>query len=155
MKKRFMSEAIELAREGIQRGEGGPFGAVVVCDGEVGGRGWNRVVGGNDPTAHAEMEAIRDAARRLGRYHLEGCELYTTCEPCPMCLSAAYWAHIGAIYYAMSGEDAAAIGFSDRWILEQVARSPEERAIPAVQGMRTEAEGLWQEWQESDKRREY
>ena len=155
MQRQFMHEAIELALRGVRAGDGGPFGAVVVRDGEVVGRGWNRVVGGIDPTAHAEVEAIRDAARRLGRFHLDGCALYTTCEPCPMCLGAAYWAHIGHIYYAMSGEDAAAIGFSDRWILAQLRDDPASRAIRSEQVMREAALGLWQEWQQTEQRREY
>jgi tRNA(Arg) A34 adenosine deaminase TadA len=109
----FMEQAARLARRGVERGEGGPFGAVVVCDGVVVGAACNRVLDRSDPTAHAEMEAIREACRHLGRFHLDGCELYSTCEPCPMCLGAIHWAHIDRVLYSQTREEAAAIGFDD------------------------------------------
>jgi guanine deaminase len=154
-RERFMAEAIRLAAEGVARGDGGPFGAVVVKDGEILGRGWNRVVAAKDPTAHAEMMAIREAARRLGLWHLEGCELYTSCEPCPMCLSAAYWAHIERIYYAAGEADAAAIGFDDRAIREALARPPEQGRLPREQLLREEALRVFRAWAASPLRQAY
>jgi guanine deaminase len=110
----FMQEAARLAREGVERGEGGPFGAVVVRDGNILGAACNRVVAASDPTAHAEILAIREACRRRGTFHLEGCVVYTTCEPCPMCLAALHWARVDRVYFAQTRDDAAAIGFADR-----------------------------------------
>ena len=114
----FMDRAAKLAQTGVETGQGGPFGAVVVLNGTVVGEAHNRVVGTNDPTAHAEILAIRVAAQHLKRFHLEGCEIYTTCEPCPMCLAAIHWAKIDKIHYAMTRHDAAAIGFADAAIYE-------------------------------------
>lgn len=150
-----MAEAIALAREGVGRGDGGPFGAVVVREGEILGRGWNRVIRDRDPTAHAELVAIRDAARRLGRHHLDGCTLYLACEPCPMCLGAAYWAHIERIYYAASGTDAAALGFDDRFIFEEMHSPPAARRIRMEQMMRAEALAAFEAWRLSPLREEY
>ncbi len=127
---RFMEEAVELARGAAARGEGGPFGAVVVRDGQVVARGWNRVTGTNDPTAHAEVVAIREACRVLGRFHLEDCELYASCEPCPMCLAAAHWARLKAVWYAATREDAAAAGFDDAAMYAEAALPPERRTVP-------------------------
>jgi tRNA(Arg) A34 adenosine deaminase TadA len=150
-----MSAAIELARKGVECGDGGPFGAVIVKDGQIVGRGWNRVVGRNDPTAHAEMEAIRDAAQHLGQFHLEGCQLFSSCEPCPMCLSAAYWAHIEQIYFAASEQDAAEIGFDDRFIGEELSKPPRDRTIKARQIQREEALEVFAQWRESTIKRPY
>ncbi|WP_193212186.1 nucleoside deaminase [Luteolibacter marinus] len=125
-----MQRAIELAREGMTSGAGGPFGAVVVKGGEIIGEGYNRVVASNDPTAHGEVTAIRDACSRLGHFSLEGCEIHTTGEPCPMCLGAIHWARIGRIYYGFSIADAATIGFDDREFYRQFAMPVEEREIP-------------------------
>jgi guanine deaminase len=113
-----MEHAARLAQQGVEKGEGGPFGAVVVQDGKIVGEANNRVLKDNDPTAHAEILAIRAAARRLGRFHLDGCEIFTTCEPCPMCLAAIHWAHLDRVHYAMTRHDAAAIGFDDAAIYE-------------------------------------
>ena len=125
----FMGVAARLAREGVENGDGGPFGAVIVRDGIVVGAACNKVVSGKDPTAHAEMEAIRAACRTVDSFLLEGCELYTTCEPCPMCLAAMHWARLDRVYFAMTRRDAAAIGFIDAEIYEamQVPRVPLER----------------------------
>ena len=150
-----MSEAVALARYGVERGDGGPFGAVIVKDGEIIGRGWNRVIGRNDPTAHAEVEAIRDATKHLGEFHLEGCQLYTSCEPCPMCLSAAYWAHIEKIYYAATENDAAEIGFDDRFIGEELSKPADQRAIPVEQIQRDEALQVFAQWMDSEQKRSY
>lgn len=116
-----MDRAARLALEGVAKGEGGPFGAVVVHEGKVVGEACNRVLATNDPTAHAEILAIRAAAKKLGRFHLDGCELWTTCEPCPMCLAAIHWAHIDKVRYAMTRHDAAAIGFADAAIYEAIS----------------------------------
>jgi tRNA(Arg) A34 adenosine deaminase TadA len=121
----FMRRAIELSRLGMQRGDGGPFGAVIVRAGEIVGEGWNRVVATNDPTAHGEILAIRDACRRLRTFILEECELYTSSEPCPMCLGAIYWARLRRIYFSNTRADAARIGFDDDFIYREIA-------LPAV-----------------------
>src|SRR5262245_9506938 len=118
----FMRRAIELSRLGSERGDGGPFGTVIVRDGQVVGEGWNSVLAMNDPTAHGEVLAIRAACRRLGTFSLEGCDLYTSSEPCPMCLSAIYWARVAQIYYANTIADAAAIGFDDTHILDELRK---------------------------------
>jgi guanine deaminase len=143
---RFMRRAIELARIGMNSGAGGPFGAVVVKDGEIIGEGHNRVVATNDPTAHGEIVAIREACGRLGRFSLEGCEVYTTGEPCPMCLGAIHWARIGRIYYGFSISDAATIGFDDREFYRQFALPPEERHVPSGAFAAEEARLLLEEY---------
>lgn len=137
--ERFMMRAIELAREGMTSGAGGPFGAVITRDGEIVGEGFNRVLATNDPTAHGEIVAIRDACSRLGVFSLEGCEIHTTGQPCPMCLGAIHWARIGAIYYGFRIEDAAGIGFDDSEFYRQFALPPAERRIPARESCRSEA----------------
>jgi tRNA(Arg) A34 adenosine deaminase TadA len=113
-----MGRAARLALEGVESGQGGPFGAVVVHEGKIAGESCNRVIATNDPTAHAEILAIRAAAAKLRRFHLTGCEIFTTCEPCPMCLAAIHWAHLARVHYAMTRHDAAAIGFDDAAIYE-------------------------------------
>ncbi|MEO5711924.1 MAG: nucleoside deaminase [Luteolibacter sp.] len=135
----FMLRAIELARQGMNAGAGGPFGAVVVREGEIIGEGWNRVVGTNDPTAHGEVTAIRDACAKLGTFSLAGCEIHTTGQPCPMCLGAIHWARIGRIYYGFRIEDAAAIGFDDTEFYRQMNLPAEERLIPSEELCRVEA----------------
>lgn len=137
--QRFMRRAIELGRQGARAGDGGPFGTVIVKGGEIVGEGWNRVVATQDPTAHGEMVAIRAACRRLASFSLEGCELYTSGEPCPMCLGAIYWARIDRVFYGFSVGDAAGIGFDDRIIYEQLAAAPERRRIPETQLLAAEA----------------
>ena len=151
----FMREAIRLAEKGVSQGDGGPFGAVVVRDGVIVGRGWNRVVVDKDPTAHAEINAIRDACRNLDSFQLDGCELYTSCEPCPMCLAAAYWARIDRLWYAATGEDAAAIGFDDQHIHGQLAAPEAERLIGHGQLLRDEALAVFRRWRESGLRVDY
>jgi len=143
---RFLREAIALAREGMQSGLGGPFGALVVRDGEVIGRGQNRVTSTMDPTAHAEVVAIREACRHLGHFQLEGCILYSSCEPCPMCLGAIYWARPDRVYYAGSREDAAAAGFDDDLIYRELPLPPAERRIPMHSMLGEEARALFEEW---------
>jgi tRNA(Arg) A34 adenosine deaminase TadA len=153
--RRFMAEAIRLSHKGMRGGSGGPFGALVVRRGEVIGRGHNRVLESADPTAHAEITAIRAASRRLGAFHLEGCVLYTTCEPCPMCLAAAYWARIDRIVYANTRRDAAAIGFSDAFIYEELGRAVARRSLPMKRIMGAEARAAFDEWLSKDDRTPY
>ncbi|WP_367871006.1 nucleoside deaminase [Luteolibacter sp. Populi] len=143
---RFMHRAIELARLGMNSGAGGPFGAVVVKNGEIIGEGYNRVVGTNDPTAHGEIVAIREACARLGSFSLAGCEIHTTGEPCPMCLGAIHWARIGRIYYGFSITDAAAIGFDDREFYRQFTLPPAEREMPCEELAAAEAKALLGEY---------
>lgn len=151
----FMRRAIGLAREGMARGAGGPFGAVVVRNGEIVGEGWNRVLATNDPTAHGEITAIRDACARLGTYSLEGCEIHTTGQPCPMCLGAIHWARIGKIYYGFRIEDAAEIGFDDSEFYRQFALPAGERTIPAQESCREEALVLARDYLQLPDRRPY
>lgn len=146
MKTKFMQEAIAMASEGSQNLQGGPFGAVVVKDGQIIGRGNNRVVIGNDPTAHAEVTAIRDACQHLGSFKLDGCEIYTSCEPCPMCLGAIYWSRIEKIYYGANREDAAVIGFDDNFFYEELAKQIEDRRVKMVPMMRDEALVAFNDW---------
>ena len=142
-----MRAAIRLAREKMRRNDGGPFGAVVVRRGKIIGRGWNRVTSTNDPTAHAEIMAIREACRRLKTFRLDDCELYASCEPCPMCLAAIYWARIGKIFYANTRRDASAIGFDDDLIYREVARPVSRRKVPMKQLLRGEALEVFAEWE--------
>lgn len=135
----LMRRAIALGRQGMQAGDGGPFGAVIVRGGEIVGEGWNRVVATNDPTAHGEVVAIRDACRRAGTFDLSGCELYTSGEPCPMCLAAIYWARIDRVFYGFRVDDAAQIGFDDRFIYEELSKPPGARAILEAQVLEGEA----------------
>ncbi|MCW5716226.1 MAG: nucleoside deaminase [Bauldia sp.] len=147
MRETFMRRAIELARIHMHNKDGGPFGAVIVQDGEIIAEGWNEVASTNDPTAHAEVMAIRRACRRIGSFELRGAELYTTCEPCPMCLAAAYWARVGTIYCASTREDAAAHQFDDDLIYREIALPIPERTIPMVmEVLRPEAQAVFDEW---------
>ncbi|HKJ75865.1 MAG TPA: nucleoside deaminase [Gammaproteobacteria bacterium] len=155
MHERYMREAIELAREAVTADRGGPFGAVVVQGDRVVGRGCNRVTSDNDPTAHAEVSAIRDACARLGRYWLEDCVLYVNCEPCPMCLGAIYWARIGKVYYAGVAADAAAAGFADQQIAEELCRPADARRLPMEQLLRDEALPVFQLWRDKPDRLDY
>ena len=142
----FLREAIRLSLEKMEAGEGGPFGAVIVRNGEIVGRGWNRVTSINDPTAHAEIVAIRDACCRLGTFSLAGCEIYTSGEPCHMCFAAIYWARLERIYYAATCEDATAAGFDDAPFYRQLALPPGSRLIQVVQDLRQEACEAFAAW---------
>jgi len=142
----YMREAVQLAEQGMRSGRGGPFGCVVVRRGEIVGRGSNRVTSTNDPTAHAEVVAIRDACTALRTFQLTDCELYTSCEPCPMCLSAIYWARIPQVYYGNTRADAAAIGFDDEFIYQQVPLAPEARTVKMERLLRDEAQVAFREW---------
>ncbi len=150
-----MREAIRLSRREMRRGAGGPFGAVVTRGGRVVGRGWNQVTSANDPTAHAEVLAIRDACRRLQTFHLEDCELYTSCEPCPMCLSAIYWARLPRVFYANTRRDAARIGFDDDFIYREVALPIRRRKVEMKPFLRSEAVEVFKEWRAKPDKIEY
>lgn len=142
----FMRQAIALATENVTSGRGGPFGAVIVRDGAVIATGANLVTAANDPTAHAEVTAIRNACRALATFQLDGCDVYTSCEPCPMCLAAMYWARCRAIYFGNTAEDAAAAGFDDSYLYGQMKKPRAERALPAVQMLRQEAQESFAAW---------
>jgi tRNA(Arg) A34 adenosine deaminase TadA len=142
----FMQAAIREALDGVAAGRGGPFGCVIVRDGQIVGRGCNCVTSTNDPTAHAEVLAIRDACRQASSFHLSGCELFASCEPCPMCLAAIYWARIDRYYFACTAADAEAIGFSDALIRREFALPPDARSIPAVPLLRDQSLAAFQAW---------
>jgi tRNA(Arg) A34 adenosine deaminase TadA len=146
MKEKLMRAAIRLSLSKMRANCGGPFGAVVVRKGKIVGRGWNQVTSANDPTAHAEVTAIRDACRRLKTFQLDDCEIYTSCEPCPMCLSAIYWARLKKIYYANTRRDAARIAFDDDQIYREVALPISRRSLPMKQLLRPEALKAFAEW---------
>jgi guanine deaminase len=145
--EKFMRMAIALSEQNVEQGLGGPFGAVIVRNGEVVAGSGNKVVPSNDPTAHAEVSAIRLACTALNTYNLEGCVIYTSCEPCPMCLGAIYWARLDKIYYANNQADAAAIGFDDQFIYEELDRPKHERKLPVVELLRDEALGAFKAWE--------
>jgi tRNA(Arg) A34 adenosine deaminase TadA len=148
----FMREAIRLSIQKMRAGRGGPFGAVVVKDGRIIGRGWNRVTSANDPTAHAEIVAIRQACKQLKTFQLRDCDLYTSCEPCPMCLSAIYWARLRSVFYGNTRQDAAKIGFDDESIYREVALPIRRRSLAMRPLLRDEALAAFAEWQsKSDK----
>lgn len=153
--EKFMQAAIGLSKKGIDNGEGGPFGCVIVKDDTIVGRGNNKVTSSNDPTAHAEVVAIRDACKNLGTFQLDGCEVYTSCEPCPMCLGAIYWARPKAIYFANNRQDAAAAGFDDSMIYEEMAASLGERKIPILSVGREEAIKVFEEWKSKENKTSY
>lgn len=153
--KEFLREAIRLAKEGMSNNHGGPFGAIIVKDGKIIGKGHNQVVSTNDPTAHAEVVAIREACKHLGEFQLEGCTIYCSCEPCPMCLGAIYWARPAKIVYACSREDAAAIDFDDEFIYKEIMIPPSDRSIPAHQLLRREGLKVFREWEQKEDKTEY
>ena len=142
----FMQEAIALSLNGIKQNEGGPFGCVIVKGNKIVGRGNNKVTSSNDPTAHAEIVAIRDACKNLNTFQLEDCEVYTSCEPCPMCLGAIYWARPKVIYFANNREDAAKIGFDDSMIYKEMNTEIEKRKIPIINLGRENALKIFEEW---------
>jgi guanine deaminase len=143
----FMARAIQLSIDNIRSGRGGPFGAVVVKEGAVIAEGTNQVTSANDPTAHAEILVIREACNKLGVFDLRGCEIYTSCEPCPMCLGAIYWARISRVYFANSAADAREIGFDDSMIYDELAQPHSRRKIPMIQMMHKEASAAFREWE--------
>jgi len=151
----FMARAIQLSLENVQSGRGGPFGAVVVQDGAIIGEAANQVTSTNDPTAHAEVLAIRAACKKLGAFELLGCEIYTSCEPCPMCLGAIYWARLSRIYFGNAGADASKIGFDDSLIYREIAHPHPQRKIPMIQIMREEALAAFRAWENKPDKIEY
>lgn len=154
MDREIMQRAIDLATESVRKG-GGPFGAVVVKDGKVIAESANSVTPDNDPTAHAEVNAIRLACKKLGTFMLDGCEIYASCEPCPMCLGAIYWAHITKIYYAGNRADAAKAGFDDDFIYREININPEKRSVPAFNFMPDEGAAVFKLWLDKEDRTNY
>ncbi len=151
----FMQRAIALAIENVKSGRGGPFGAVIVKDGRVMASGTNRVTSTHDPTAHAEIVAIREACRSLADFQLTGCDIYTSCEPCPMCFGAIYWARPARVFFAATAHDATAAGFDDSFILAELRRPISERQIPTQQMMREEALAAFDAWRKKPERTDY
>jgi guanine deaminase len=152
---KFMQRAIELAQHGIDANDGGPFGCVVVKNGEIIGEGNNCVTSTNDPTAHAEVVAIRNACKKLGTFQLDDCVIYTSCEPCPMCLGAIYWARPTAIFYACSKVDAAKIGFDDKFIYDEIERPISERHIKTESFLREEGLKVFENWANKTEKTQY
>lgn len=153
--QKFMRKAIRISITNVEKQKGGPFGAVVVKDGKIIARGSNSVTADNDPTAHAEVVAIRKACKKLKTFQLTGCEIYTSCEPCPMCLGAIYWARPDKLYYANSKEDAANIQFDDKFIYEEMAKPVEERKLFTKQLLREKALEAFEKWKNSAGKTEY
>ena len=153
--RKFMTRAIELAKLGVETNAGGPFGCVVAKNGEIVGEGNNRVTSTNDPTAHAEIIAIREACKTLGSFQLDGCTIYTSCEPCPMCLGAIYWARPEKVFFACTRDDAANVGFDDNFIYEELEKSNEEREMVLLSLMRDEALEVFKGWASKPDRVEY
>ena len=153
--EQYLRMAIDLATANVVSGAGGPFGAVIVKDGVVIATGVNKVTASNDPTAHAEVTAIRAAAAALGSFELKGCTIYSSCEPCPMCLGAIYWSRVDALYFGSTAKDAADAGFDDSFFYDELRKSIGERSIPTVNLMRDEAEESFQAWKKSTGRVEY
>lgn len=151
----FMKEAIRLSINNVEEGKGGPFGAVVVKDGKIIARGVNQVTSNNDPTAHAEVVAIRNACTTLNTFQLDDCEIYTSCEPCPMCLGAIYWARPAKLYYANTKEDAAFINFDDKFIYDEIALPVEKRKLFTKQILRSEALEAFKKWEQSAIKKDY
>jgi len=152
--KKFMQRAIELSKQSVEKG-GGPFGAVIVKNGKIIAEASNSVTKDNDPTAHAEVNAIRQAAKKLNSFDLSGAEIYTSCEPCPMCLGAIYWARLDKIFFANTKEDAKAISFDDSFIYEEIDKPYSQRSIPTIQIMRNEALAAFKMWEEKEDKTEY
>ena len=153
--KKFMREAIRLSLENVQSENGGPFGAIIVKNGEMISTGVNEVTGNNDPTAHAEIIAIRNACEKLNSYQLDDCEIYCSCEPCPMCLGAIYWARLKAVYFANTKKDAAEINFDDNSIYQEIELPINERKLPTIQLLRDEAQSAFILWQKNDNKIDY
>jgi guanine deaminase len=153
--EKFMRMAISLSKQNVEESKGGPFGAVIVKDGKVIAKSANMVTTSNDPTAHAEISTIRLACKKLKSFDLSGCTIYTSCEPCPMCLGAIYWAHIDVIYYANTKKDAAVIGFNDQFIYDEIDLPMEKRKLPVVQLLREEAMEAFKMWGNSPMKIDY
>lgn len=150
-----MEHAVRLSAKGMKSGDGGPFGAIVVRGDEIVGEGWNQVLCNNDPTAHAEVMAIRNACASLNTFQLNGCEIFTSCEPCPMCLGAIYWARPDRVYYANTKEDAAAIAFDDSFIYDEIGKPHEEKRIPLIHIPSPDAISVFEDWNSKENRTLY
>jgi tRNA(Arg) A34 adenosine deaminase TadA len=155
MEQKWMHRAIELAENGMKSGHGGPFGCVIVKNGKVISEGYNEVLLTNDPTSHAEMVAIRKACKKLNSFQLTGCDIYASCEPCPMCLGAIYWARPERVFFAATRQDAARIGFDDEFIYEELQIEPDSRSIPMLYTNNKKALELFKEWAEKEDKTEY
>ncbi len=155
IEKRFLERAIELSRQGMQKGDGGPFGCVIVKDGEIVGEGVNEVLVKNDPTSHAEVVAIRNACKKLNNFQLTGCDVYTSCEPCPMCMGAIYWARPNRVIYANTKSDAAAVNFDDQFIYDEIEKLPQDRYIQFIHLPQEQALDVFLEWKNNGDRKEY
>jgi len=153
--KKFLGRAVELSRSGIQAGQGGPFGCVIVLNNEIVGEGCNMVTSTNDPTAHAEVVAIRNACKNLGTFQLDECDVYTSCEPCPMCLGALYWARVRKVVYANTRHEAAAIEFDDEFIYEEINTDFMSRRIPFIHEPHTEALEVFKQWKDMESKLKY
>lgn len=153
--REFIKRAIELSKKGMDNNAGGPFGAIVVKDGKIISEGFNKVTSSNDPTAHAEVVAIREACEKLNSFQLEDCVIYTSCEPCPMCLGAIYWARLKAVYYACTKEDAAEIGFDDQFIYEEIETAIGKRSIKFINLNREEGQEVFKNWEAKEERTDY
>ena len=153
--KQFIKRAIELSEKGMDKNAGGPFGAVIVKDGKVIAEGFNEVTSSNDPTAHAEVVAIRRACENLGSFLLDDCIIYTSCEPCPMCLGAIYWSHIKAVFYSCTKEDAAEAGFDDHFIYEEIDKSLDKRNVKFINLHRKKGRAIFQKWEIKEERINY
>ena len=155
IEKRFLERAIELSRQGMRKGNGGPFGCVIVKDGEIVGEGVNEVLVKNDPTSHAEVVAIRNACKKLNNFQLTGCDVYTSCEPCPMCMGAIYWARPNRVIYANTKSDAAAVNFDDQFIYDEIEKLPQDRYIQFIHLPQEQALDVFLEWKNNGDRKEY
>jgi len=155
IEKRFLERAIELSRQGMQKGNGGPFGCVIVKDGEIVGEGVNEVLVKNDPTSHAEVVAIRNACKKLNNFQLTGCDVYTSCEPCPMSMGAIYWARPNRVIYANTKSDAAAVNFDDQFIYDEIEKLPQDRYIQFIHLPQEQALDVFLEWKNNGDRKEY
>ena len=153
--ERFMQRAVDLALEKMRANDGGPFGAVIVKDGDVIAEGWNKVTSTNDPTAHAEVVAIREACHKLDTFNLPDCDIFTSCEPCPMCLGAIYWTRLRRLYFANTRGEAARIGFDDDFIYREIGLSPEARSIPGIRLVTPDSGQPFAEWAASPEKTRY
>jgi len=155
MKQKWMDRAIELAKKGMNMGHGGPFGCVIVKKDEILAEGYNEVMSSNDPTSHAEIVAIRKACKTLNSFQLDGCDIYASCEPCPMCLGAIYWARPDRVFFAATRKDATQIGFDDEFIYDELQMKPELRKIPMLHSKNRKAIEVFEEWEKKEDKTEY
>lgn len=155
MEQKWMNRAVELAEYGMETGHGGPFGCVIVKNGKVIAEGWNRVISSNDPTSHAEIVAIREACKKLNSFQLSGCDIYASCEPCPMCLGAIYWARPNRVFFAATRNDASQFGFDDEFIYRELQVDPDSRTIPMLHIETQNALRVFEKWEKKKDKTEY